>query len=147
VKDTGRLLGLDLGSRRIGVAVSDAERRVATGVTVLPRAGDRTRDHAAIATLVEEYGVVGVIVGVPYSLSGVTGPAAAAALEEVEQLRTGLEVEVETVDERFTTVAAAGALRTSGRSARAARAVVDQTAAAVLLQSWIDRSRSGAGRP
>jgi putative Holliday junction resolvase len=146
VKEHGRLLGLDLGSRRIGVAVTDAERMVATGVSALPRTGDRARDHNAVGALVEEYGAVGVIVGVPYSMSGGTGPAAAAALEEVEELQSRLDVEVETVDERLTTVAASGALRASGRSSRAARRVVDQTAAAVLLQSWVDRSRSGAPR-
>ena len=135
----GRLLGLDLGGRRIGVAVTDSGRTLATGVTAIERSGDQRRDHAAIASLVEEYSAVGIVVGVPYSLSGGTGPAAAAALEEIEQLRENLGIDVETVDERLTTVAAAGALRASGRRAKSARAVIDQTAAAVLLQSWIDR--------
>lgn len=143
----GRLIGLDLGSRRIGVAVTDASRTLATGVGVVERSGDRGREHAAIAALVEEYGAVGVVVGVPYSLSGSAGPAAAAALEETEQLRAALDVEVSTVDERLTTVAAAGALRAGGRRGSRARAVIDQTAAAVLLQSWIDRaSQQGAPR-
>jgi len=135
----GRLLGLDLGSRRIGVAVTDAGRRLATGVAFVERSGDRRREHEAIQELVDEYGAAGVVVGVPYSLSGAAGPAAEAALEEIEQLRAELGVEVHTVDERLTTVAAAGALRASGRRGRRARAVIDQTAAAVLLQSWIDR--------
>ncbi|HET6964147.1 MAG TPA: Holliday junction resolvase RuvX [Acidimicrobiales bacterium] len=147
MKRDGRLLGLDLGTRRIGVAVSDSGRTVATGVTAIERTGDRTRDHAAVAALVDEYEAVGVVVGMPYSLSGAAGPAAAAAMEEVEQLRTALDVEVDTVDERLTTVAAAGALRASGRRGRSARAVIDQTAAAVLLQSWLDRrSRQEAPR-
>lgn len=140
----GRLIGLDLGSRRIGVAVTDSARTVATGVTSIPRSGDHRRDHAAVATLVEEYDAVGVVVGVPYSLSGQAGPAASAALGEVAEMRDSLGVEVETVDERLTTVAAAGALRASGRSARKARPVIDQTAAAVLLQSWIDRQAQEA---
>lgn len=143
----GRLLGLDLGSRRIGVAVTDSDRTLASGVTAIERSSDRARDHAAVAALVEEYGAVGVVVGVPYSLSGATGPAAQAALEEIDQLRGALEVEVDTVDERLTTVAAAGALRASGRRARQARAVIDQTAAAVLLQSWIDRQARAEARP
>lgn len=143
----GRLLGLDLGSRRIGVAVTDSGRTVATGVSALERSGDRRRDHAAVAALVEDYDAVGVIVGVPYSLSGNAGPAATAALEEIEQLRGALPVEVDTIDERLTTVAAAGALRASGRRAKGSRAVIDQTAAAVLLQSWIDRhAREEASR-
>lgn len=147
--DGGRLLGLDLGSRRIGVAVSDSDRTVATGVATIDRSGDRTRDHAAILAVAEEYGVTGVVVGVPYSLSGETGPAASAILEEVGVLRSVLGVDVDTVDERLTTVAAAGALRASGRKGRRARQVIDRTAAAVILQSWMDRAATSGrgGRP
>ena len=138
----GRLLGLDLGSRRIGVAVTDSGRSVATGVSTIQRSGDRSRDHAAVLALAQEYDVVGVIVGVQYSLDGRAGPAAASALEETDQLRrtlAGAGLDVDTVDERLTTVAAAGTLRAAGRKAKSARSVIDQTAAAVLLQSWIDR--------
>ena len=140
----GRLLGLDLGNRRIGVAVSDSARLLATGVKALERSGDRRRDHAAIAALVEEYEAVGIVVGVPYSMSGSIGPAAAAALEEVEDMKATVGVDVVTVDERLTTVAAHGALRSGGKSTRARKSVVDQTAAAVILQSWLDRA--GAAR-
>lgn len=136
---SGRLVGLDLGSRRVGVAVSDHDRTVATGVRALVRSGDRARDHAAVAETVEEYSAVGVIVGVPLSLSGAQGPAATAVLAEVEELRRALTVPVDTVDERLTTVVAAGALRRGGRPARRQRPVVDQTAAALLLQTWMDR--------
>lgn len=139
----GRLIGLDLGTRRIGVAVTDSGRTLATGTATIERSGDRARDHAAITAVVEELGAVGVIVGVPYSLSGAEGPAARGALDEIEQLRSVLPVEVDTVDERLTTVAAAGALRSSGRRSREARSVIDRTAAAVLLQSWIDRRATG----
>lgn len=141
----GRLLGLDLGARRIGVAVTDSSRTVATGVQALIRSGSRERDHAAIAGLVSDYGAVGVVVGVPLSLSGEAGPAARAVLDEVAELSAGLDVEVETVDERLTTVAAAGALRAAGRSGRRQRQVVDQTAAAILLQTWIDRESNLRG--
>lgn len=135
----GRLLGLDLGSRRIGVAVTDAGRMVATAVATIERSGDPARDHRAIAAAAAEYEVTGVVVGVPYSLSGQAGPAATAVLEEVAEMRRTLGYEVEVVDERLTTVAAAGALRASGRKGRQARKVIDRTAAAVLLQSFIDR--------
>lgn len=136
------MVGLDLGARRIGVAVTDSGRCLATGVTAIERSGDCARDHAAILAVAGEYDAVGVIVGVPYSLDGTTGPAADAALEEVHQIRAALApagVDVETVDERLTTIAAAGALRAGGKKAKSARSVIDQTAAAVLLQSWIDR--------
>ncbi|MDA8047446.1 MAG: Holliday junction resolvase RuvX [Actinomycetota bacterium] len=143
----GRLLGLDLGQRRIGVAVTDSGRTVATGVATIERSGDITRDHAGIQAVAEGYGVTGVVVGVPYSLSGDIGPAAAAIVEEVAILRARLGMEVETVDERLTTVAAAAALRAGGRRGRRARQVVDRTAAAMILQSWIDRAApAGAGR-
>ncbi len=121
------------------MAVTDSGQTVATGVTVVERTGDQRHDHAAVTALVEEYQAVGVIVGVPYSLSGDPGPAATAALAEAEELRRALGVDVETVDERLTPVAAAGALRASGRDARRSRGVIDQTAAAMLLQTWIDR--------
>lgn len=135
----GRLLGLDLGSRRIGVAVTDSARTVATGVTAVARRADRAADHAALRELVDEYDAVGVVVGVPYSMSGETGPAARAVLAEIEEMKPVLGVEVSIIDERLTTVAAAGALRAAGRDSRRSRAVIDQTAAAVLLQAWIDR--------
>ena len=141
----GRLIGLDLGQRRIGVAVSDSGRTVATGVSTIERSSERSAAHAAIAAVVEEYGAVGVVVGIPYSLGGETGPAAAAALAEVKELSEMLSVEVVTVDERLTTVAAAGALRAAGRRAKAQRSVIDRTAAAVILQSWIDRAATGSG--
>jgi putative Holliday junction resolvase len=147
VKSQGRVIGIDLGSRRIGVAVTDTDQAVATAVTTIARGRDRAADHRAVAALVSEYDAAGVIVGVPISLSGELGPAARGAIVEVEELRDTLPVEVETIDERLTTVAAAGALRAGGRSARQQRAVIDQTAAAVLLQAWVDarHSRRTAG--
>ncbi|HET9075962.1 MAG TPA: Holliday junction resolvase RuvX [Acidimicrobiales bacterium] len=143
MKPAGRVLGLDLGSRRIGVAVTDAARTVATGVTAIHRGADRVADHAAIAALAAEYDAVGVVVGVPLSLSsGREGPAARLILEEVDQLRSGLGLDVDTIDERLTTIAASSVLRAAGRSARRQKDVVDQTAAALLLQTWIDRQTS-----
>ena len=135
----GRVLGVDLGSRRIGVAVTDSNQRVATGVTVLARSGERATDHQALAGLVADYEAVGVVVGLPLSLSGEAGPAARAVLEEVAEIQAAVAVEVVTVDERLTTRAAAGALRAAGRRERDQRHVIDQHAAAVLLQTWVER--------
>ena len=120
--------------------MSDSARTVATGVKALQRSGDQHRDHLAIAGLVEEYEAVGVVVGVPYSMSGSVGPAATAALDEVESLNATVGVDVVTIDERLTTVAAHGALKSGGKASRARKKVVDQTAAAVILQSWLDRA-------
>lgn len=137
----GRVVGIDLGSRRIGVAVTDSAQLVATGATVVRRSGDRGADHRALAELVVDYGAVGVVAGLPVSLSGAIGPAAAAVLQEVDELRHALPVEVETVDERLTTRTAARGLHAAGRRARDHRPVIDQAAATVLLQTWVERRR------
>lgn len=143
IPDHGRLLGVDLGSRRIGVAVSDTDRSVASGVAVIQRGRDRLRDHGRLADLVAEYGASGVVVGLPLSLSGDMGPAGRAALEELEQLAGVVGVPVTSYDERFTTVRADQALAAGGTRGRARRRLVDQVAAAVMLQSWLDRHGGG----
>ncbi len=133
-----KVVGLDLGARRIGVAVSDATGTLAVPRQVIVRSGDPARDRRAIARVVEEEGAGRVVVGLPRSLSGRLGPAARAALDEVRELASVLGVPVETYDERFTTVSAHQALRAAGHGGRARRQRVDQAAAAVLLQAWID---------
>jgi putative Holliday junction resolvase len=145
VPPKGRVIGLDLGSRRIGVAVTDSDQRVATGVTFIGRDGGQVRVRRAVAAVVAEYEAVGVVVGLPRSLSGALGPAARQAQAEIIALRGLLDVPVESVDERFTTVTAAAGLRAAGRPARRQRSLVDQTAAAVALQSWLDRRAHGQG--
>jgi putative Holliday junction resolvase len=129
---------VDLGSRRIGVAVSDGSRRVATPVTTLRRSGDRVADHKHLASLAGDYGAQEIVVGLPLTMSGTTGPAADAVLAEVEEMRAVVGVPVHTHDERLTTVSALGALREAGRRGRRQRQVVDQVAATVILQSWLD---------
>jgi putative Holliday junction resolvase len=138
----GRVLGVDLGSKRIGVAVTDSDQRIAAGVAVLPRTRDRAADHRALADLVESYQAVGIVVGLPLSLTGRMGPAAQAVAAEVAELQGRVRVEVVSVDERLTTRAAAGTLRAEGRRAREQRGVIDQNAAALLLQTWVEQRRS-----
>jgi putative Holliday junction resolvase len=138
----GRVLGIDLGTVRIGVAVSDAGQRLATGLTVITRSGDAGADRQAVARLVAAEDAVAVVVGLPRSMDGSLGPAARAALEEVDRLEEQLALPVEAYDERLTTVAATQALRAGGTRGRAVRGVVDQVAAAVMLQSWLDGRRS-----
>ena len=139
-----RALGLDLGERRIGVAVSDSEGRVATPLTVLERSGSRKRDHKAIAELVDEYEAGVVVVGMPLSLDGGTGPAARGAEQEAQQLGSALGVPVLTYDERLTTVIAEQALAEAGLSGKARRRRVDMVAASVILQGWLDSTSSEA---
>ena len=133
-----RVLGLDPGTKRIGVAISDSDGRVATPIEVIQRSGDLTRDLRKIRELVEEWEAELVVVGLPLSLSGEIGPSARRVLDEVEQLRATLPVPVETYDERLTTVTAERHLVEQRMGAKARREVVDKVAAAVLLQSWLD---------
>lgn len=137
-----RAVGLDLGTRRIGVALSDSAGTMATPYDVVARTGDRTRDHARIAMLVDEAGAEVVVVGLPLSLDGSVGPAARTVLDETEELRSRLPVAVVTWDERLSTIEAQQRLRAAGVKGRKGRRVVDQVAATVILQSWLD-----AGQP
>lgn len=176
----GRVVAVDLGEVRVGVAVSDSERRLASPYEVLARSGDRTADRAAIGRIVEEVGARTLVVGVPLGLDGRRGRAAEAALEEIGRLREEigdrLGVEVVGVDERLSTVEAdrrrvealrvrddarrggrggrGGAPKGAGRGVaspgpgrrRRARAVVDDAAAAVFLQSFLDAGARGGRR-
>lgn len=135
------MLALDLGSRRIGVALSDPSGTLASPYQVLLRSGDPAEDHRAIANIVEEVGAELIVVGLPLSLSGHEGPAAQNARAEADVLATAVTVPVELHDERLTTVAADRSMQRAGRSGKARRKVVDQAAATVLLQSWLDRGR------
>lgn len=137
-----RVLGLDLGSKRIGVAVSDRSGTIATPLTVLTRGRSRCEDHERIAALVREEEAECVVVGLPHSLSGRDGPAARAARAEITALASVVGVPVETYDERFTTVTANRALAEGGVRGAARRSVVDKVAAAVILQSWLDARRA-----
>jgi putative Holliday junction resolvase len=134
-----RAIGLDLGTKRVGVALSDSAGTLALPYEVLQRCGDRARDHAKVAAIVQEVGAERVVVGLPLSLDGSIGPAAEAALAEVEELRAAIPVPIETQDERLTTVTAIQRLGVAGVRGGAQRRVVDKVAASVLLQAWLDR--------
>ncbi|MFM8014534.1 MAG: Holliday junction resolvase RuvX [Actinomycetota bacterium] len=137
-----RCLGLDLGSKRIGVALCDPDERVATPLTVVQRGKSRKDDHAKIASLVTEYEAQAVVVGLPLNMSSKVTAAAQAAIEETEQLQRALSVPVHLHDERLTTVAANRSLLEMEMKADARRRVVDKVAAAVMLQSFLDHRRN-----
>lgn len=141
-----RALCLDLGRRRIGVAVSDRSGTVASARTVLERSGSRERDYRRIAALVREEEAEIVVVGLPLSMNGGHGAAAKGALSEARAIGSVVGVPVVTHDERLSTVTAERTLREAGLDGRKRRAVVDKVAAAVILQSWLDTRRSGARR-
>jgi len=138
-----RVLALDLGARRIGVAVSDADGRVATPVTVIQRHNDRPRLHREIAALVADYDAGMVLLGLPIDLAGKVGPSAQGVLAERDELAAVVGVPVEVHDERMTTRIADQQLRERGdMDGRDRRKVVDMVAAAVILQDWLDRGAS-----
>lgn len=138
-----RVLGVDLGSRRIGLALSDALGMIAGPHATIARSGDRAVDHSAIVDAAREAGAQRIVVGLPLSLSGALGPAARAALEEVDGLSKRAAaaqppIAVETYDERFTTVTAHAALADAKVKRRTRKEVVDKVAAAVMLQAYLD---------
>ena len=135
---TGRALGLDLGSKRVGVAVGDRTGTIASPLHVLPRSGNVRRDHLAIAQLVIDEEAVIVVVGLPLNMNGTSGPAAKAAIDEATALATVVGVPVVTFDERRTTVTADKAMLEANMRAQARRRIVDKIAAAVMLQNWLD---------
>jgi len=141
---TGRVLGVDLGAQRIGLALSDPLGMTAGPLMVWRRTGDMAADHAAILRAAAENEAALIVVGVPLSLStGRQGPAAKAMLAEVAVLaekaaEADPPVKVATHDERLTTVTAQRSLATGGVRAKQRRGLVDMVAAAVMLQSWLD---------
>lgn len=144
----GSRIGVDVGSVRIGVARSDPSGLLATPVETVRRGqGDLDR----IAAIADEHSAIEVVVGLPTSLSGREGPAAALARQFATSLAVRLApIPVRLFDERLTTVAAQQGLRASGVRAKKQRAVVDQVAAVVLLQDALDVERATdrpPGRP
>ena len=133
----GVRIGVDVGSVRVGVAVSDPDGILATPVTTLARAEDGA-DLDALAALVAERDAVEVVVGHPRHLSGAVGSAAKDAEAYAAALRDRVAVPVRLVDERLTTVTATRTLAERGVRGRAQRAVVDQAAAVAILQSALD---------
>jgi len=134
-----RALGVDLGSKRIGLATSDLSGTIASPLSTIVRASSVRVDHASIARIVRDEEVEIVVVGLPITMSGEIGPAALAAQREAEALGTVIDVPVILFDERMTTVAADRALKEANISASRRRDYVDRVAAAVMLQSWLDR--------
>lgn len=138
-----RALGLDVGSKTIGVAVTDEANIAAHPLTVLERVGN-SGDSARIAALVSTHNVTDVVIGMPFELSGRIGHRARRVRELLSALRAALgdAVTYHEQDERFTTAEAERVLLAADVSRAKRRAVIDQQAAALILQAWLD----GRGR-
>jgi len=137
-----RALGLDVGSKTIGVALTDEAAIAAHPLTVLKRVG-HSGDSARIAALVAEHGVTDLVVGIPYELSGREGHRARRVRELWTALRAALgdRVAYHEQDERFTTAEAERVLLAADVSRARRRQVIDQQAAALILQAWLDGRR------
>jgi putative Holliday junction resolvase len=131
----GRVLGLDHGSRRVGVAVSDALRITAQPLEVVPR----TRAVNRVKEIVDEYEIAEIVVGLPTSLNGNEGPPAAAARAFGDEIALATGMEVAYVDERFTTVTAEKVMLEAGAKRQVRRDSLDKVAAAIILQTFLDR--------
>lgn len=136
-----RMLGLDVGERRIGVAVADERARVALPVTVVER-GELPADLDAIVRLVAEQGAEVVVIGLPISLNGSLGPQAQAVQAFGQELLGRLSLPIEYWDERLSTVEAQRRLAGAGQRGPKAKARRDALAAAIVLQSYLDAQDS-----
>ncbi len=140
----GRRLGVDVGTVRIGVAVSDPDGILATPVETVRR--ERGSGHLRrLAALVDEMQVVEVVVGLPRTLADRAGASADDAVEVADQLAGRISpVPVRLADERLTTVSATRSLREAGVRAKDQRGKIDQAAAVAILQGWLDQRRAAA---
>ncbi|KYJ99079.1 Holliday junction resolvase RuvX [Microbacterium sp. CH1] len=139
----GVRLGIDVGRARVGVARSDPDGMLAVPVETVPR---DERSLTRIAELAAEYEPLEIVVGLPVNMQGADTPSTVDAREFAAALQARSGVPVRLVDERLSTVSAHAALRSSGRSQKNSRSIVDQVAAVVLLQQAIDTEKS-TGNP
>jgi putative Holliday junction resolvase len=133
-----RLIGLDLGEKTIGIALTDTLRTVATPLKTLKR-GKFSTDAAVLASMLEEHGVGAVIVGLPLNMDGSTGPSAQSAKAFARNFAAISDCPVVLVDERLSTAAVTRTLLEADASRRRRKSVVDKMAAAYVLQGALDR--------
>ena len=136
-----RVLALDIGEKRTGVAISDAGGLLASPLTTIYRRS-LTEDFDAVKDLVIEHDVGRLVVGVPFSLSGRAGPQAQRTEEYARALSQSTHIPVTMVDERYSTLEAERKLREAGVRPSRERGRVDAAAAAIILQSYLDSNQS-----
>lgn len=129
-----RYLGIDYGTKRVGLAISDGLGMTAQPLEVIPRSGIVSR----VKELAAEYEIGTLVIGLPTSLSGHEGASASGARELGSRLSSETGLSVEYIDERFTSRLAEGALKDSGMKRRERRSTVDKVAAAIILQDYLD---------
>ena len=137
----GRIIGLDVGDRRIGVAMSDPLGLTAQRLVTLERHGGAAQDVAAIVRLVQEHAAEAVVVGLPLTLRGEHGPQAKKVTAFCELLRRHTPMPVHLLDERLTTAQGQRALLETDTSRRKRKTLIDQVAAQLILQQYLDAQR------
>ena len=142
----GRVLALDWGERRIGLALSDESQIIATPLTTLTRRPGKRFPMPSFLVLVEAHRPVGCLVGLPLTPEGAEGPAARSARDLANRIARRTALPVELLDERMTTARAEAAVREQGGSVRGRKGDLDALAAAVLLQGFLEQRRGGGSR-
>ena len=133
-----RILGLDIGSKTIGVAVSDLMGLTAQGVTTIKR-DCYTKDVEAVMKICKEYGVETIVAGMPKNMNGTIGPSGEMVKNLCEQIEKSFDGKIEFWDERLTTVAAHRAMLEADLSRAKRKKIVDKIAATYILQGYLDR--------
>jgi putative holliday junction resolvase len=133
-----RIMGLDVGEKTIGVAVSDPFGWTAQGIKTIRRSGIKT-DLNEIINIIKEYNVEKIVVGLPKNMNGTIGPSGEKIMEFSEKLKTELKLEIILQDERLTTVAAEKMLISADVSRKKRKQIIDTVAATYILQGYLDR--------
>lgn len=135
----GRIIGLDIGDVRTGVAVSDPFGMIATAIDTVSMSDDMQSDARAVLSHIEEQGAIRVVAGLPLDQNGEVGPQAEKTLAFIEALKAVTDVQIVTQDERFSTQAAHRNLMAQNMNAKKRKKVVDKVAAQQILQLYLDR--------
>lgn len=141
-----RVMGLDVGDKRIGVAVSDELGIAAHPVAVIQRTGSVKKDIVELRAIIQEYGVQRIVIGMPIMMAGTVGVQAQKVEAFAVELKKRVKTPVVAWDERLTTAQVERMLIEAGQRRAARKEVIDKLAAAVILQSYLDRRKAEAGR-
>lgn len=137
-----RIIGLDLGEKRIGVSISDESETIARGLKVIYRENKKT-DLIKLKEVINSFGVTEIIFGLPKNMNGTFGPQADKAIELANEISEGLNISVKSWDERLTTVMAEKALIEGGVRRKKRKQLVDNIAATLILQNYLDFKKKG----
>ncbi|MDG5786476.1 Holliday junction resolvase RuvX [Evansella sp. AB-P1] len=138
-----KVLGLDVGTKTIGVAVSDAFGWTAQGLETIQRAnGDEEKDFLRLDEIIKEHEIQTIVVGLPKNMNGTIGPSGELCQEFARKLEARTNLKIELIDERLSTVAAEKMLVTADVSRKKRKKVIDKMAAVIILQSYLDRKQN-----